>query len=67
LPGVEEEWTVRSKGRRSDLTKDGFNFPEGSPHRENQDPTSRRMPQMSSAQELFHEAAQQVGQYLWGQ
>lgn len=49
------------EGRGASLTKDGVCLLEGSAHPDCQDPISRRMAQMSQVQELFHEAAQQVG------
>lgn len=43
------------------LTKDGVYLPEGLPTQTTGTSVSTRMAQMSQVQELFHEAAQQVG------
>lgn len=43
------------------LTEDGVYLPEGLPTQTTRTPVSTRMAQMSQVQELFHEAAQQVG------
>lgn len=63
---MKKGWILRMEGRRASLTKDGVYLPEGSPHPDHQDPISRRTAQMSQVQELFHEAAQQVGLCLAG-
>lgn len=43
------------------LTEDGVYLPEGLPTQTTRTPVPTRMAQMSHVQELFHEAAQQVG------
>lgn len=49
------------EGRGASLTRDGVYLPEGSFHPDRRDPISKRTARMSPVQELFHEAAQQVG------